>query len=654
MPQSSSKPIIFLALLLVLAFGGYQLWQNFQWQVENNQSPQRYFTEEEIRPDWLEQRAQEQIEQAKSYQTFHDFSFSDQLPASGITFQHYCNPDGAKDHKPVHYDHGNGLCIADVDGDGRTDIYLVSQVGAGGLWRNLGDGKFADITPGSGLEITAERTSVSASFGDIDNDGDPDLYVSTIRDGNFLFENDGTGKFKDISVDAKVDYHGHSSGITFVDYNKDGLLDIFVTNVGIYTNGEKTSFDLNGQTYDYYVGFKDGFAGHMKPERSESSIFYENLGDNQFKEVSKQLGIDDIGWTGDANIIDANDDGYPDLYITNMQGHDQYYENDKGKGFIDKGRELFPKTSWGAMSVVAFDFDNNGFQDIYVTDMHSDMGANSALGINMEKAKVPTKAPENYLMTNGMSIFGNSFFRKDGTNQYTEVSDTINAENYWPWGLSSGDLNADGFTDVFIASSMNYPFRYAVNSVLLNENGQRFVDSEFVLGVEPRRGGEFAKPWFELDCSGADKEHRHCVGQEGKRTIYGALGSRSSALFDLDEDGDLDIVTNEFNGAPMVLISNLSDKVSSLSFLKVQLQGSQSNRDGLGAKVIVEAAGQTYTRIHDGKSGYLAQSSYPLYFGLNGAEKVDKVAVRWPSGQEQIIDSPTIINGLLLIEEPQS
>ena len=135
---------------------------------------------------------------------------------------------------------------------------------------------------------------------------------------------------------------------------------------------------------------------------------------------------------------------------------------------------------------------------------------------------------------------------------------------------------------LFIASSMNFPFRYAVNSVLLNAAGERFVDSEFILGVEPRRDGRTAKPWFELDCSGRDRLHQVCREREGQFTVWGALGSRSSAIFDLDGDGDLDIVTNDFNSEPMVLVSDLAQRTA-VRFLKVTLVGRASNRNGLGA-----------------------------------------------------------------------
>ena len=263
-----------------------------------------------------------------------------------------------------------------------------------------------------------------------------------------------------------------------------------------------------------------------------------------------------------------------------------------------------------------------------------------------------TWSDERLVVPREQSIFGNAFYINDGEGRFREVSDTIGAENYWPWGLSSGDLNADGYTDAFIASSMNYPFHYGVNSVLLNDRGETFQDSEFILGVEPRRENRTAKPWFELDCDKDDKEHSGCQGRTGRFVVWAAVGSRSSVIFDLDGDGDLDIVTNEFNAEPMVLISNLTEK-KEIRYLKIKLTGTKSNRNGLGARVTVKTGNQSYMKVHDGKSGYLSQSLYPLYFGLDGAASVDKIEIVWPSGKQQVVSGPVATNRQIEVKEPE-
>lgn len=594
---------------------------------------------------WLEELKQKQLKTVDKFHVFHGFQFTDQIIESGIDFRHRIVSDAGKTYKGVHYDHGNGVAVADIDGDGLHDLYFVTQVGSNALWKNLGGGKFIDITQQAGVAVGG-RICVTASFADIDNDGDADLFVTTVRGGNLLFENDGSGIFQDISKESGLDYVGHSSGAVFFDYNRDGRLDLFLTNVGVYT-AEKATRD----GYEYYEGLKDAFAGHLKSERNERSILYRNEGGNRFVDVSKKVGLLDNSWSGDASFIDVNEDGWPDLYILNMQGDDEYYENVEGKRFVKKSRDIFPRTSWGAMGIKVFDFNNDGLMDIYITDMHSDMSEN--IGPEKEKKKSNMIWPKAFVGNGTNSIWGNTFFLNQGSGKFREVSDRIGAENYWPWGLSTGDLNADGFEDAFLTSSMNYPFRYGINSLLLNDRGKRFLNAEFIVGVEPRRNGWISAPWFELDASGEDKNHRLVQDQRGRVSVWGALGSRSSAIFDLDGDGDLDIVTNEFNSEPMVLVSNLSEKTS-IHYLKVKLTGTTSNRSGLGAVVKVKVGEATYTKVHDGKSGYLSQSLFPLYFGLGDAESVDAIEVVWPSGQKQTKAGPIKANRLVELTEPET
>jgi hypothetical protein len=602
----------------------------------------------------LEENKQKQIQNARTWNTFHDFQFVDRYEESGIRFEHHPVDDGARDYKAVHYDHGNGLAIADVDGDGKLDIYFVNQLGASQLWRNVGRGRFEDITASAGVAL-ADKIGVAASFADIDNDGRPDLFVTTVRMGNALFKNLGGGKFKDITAEAglSVKRATHSSGSVFFDFNKDGLLDLFVSNVGVYTRNEK---GRGG----FYLGRSDAFQGWQFAGRSEQSVLYQNLGGGKFEDVSRKVGLEHQGWSGDATFCDLNQDGYPDLYVPSMSGEDKYYENDHGRRFVEKTSSYFPKTPWGAMGVKFFDYNLDGLMDLYVTDMHSDMttlqikAGDKDFSPRFEKQKSDVWCSAEWSPVARQSasncILGNAFYQNQGQGRFVEVSARLGAETYWPWGMSVADLNADGYEDIFVTAGMGYPLRYAINSVLLNEGGQRFVDSEFVLGVEPRKGNRIEKEFFTLDCSGEDKKHPLCRDKTGTLSVTGALSSRSSVAFDLDEDGDLDLVTNEWNDHPQVLISNLSEK-KPVHHLKIKLIGTVSNRDGLGATVKVQCGPKTYTRYHDGKSGYLSQSSMPLYFGLDTTTTVDRIEVIWPSGKKQLLAERIPVDALLTITE---
>ncbi len=602
----------------------------------------------------LEANKQKQLQAAQTWKVFHDFQFSDHYEQSGITFEHHPVDDAARNYKAVHYDHGNGLAVADVDGDGRPDFYFVNQLGGNQLWRNLGHAKFENITAAAGVGLE-DKICVTASFGDIDNDGLPDLFVTTARMGNFLFRNLGHGKFKDITQESGLGGGParHSSGAVFFDFNNDGLLDLFVTNVGVYTTNDK---GRGG----FYLGRRDAFQGWHFPSRSEPSVLYMNLGSGKFKEVSKEAGLDHRGWSGDATFCDLNGDGYPDLYVLSMSGADKYYENDHGKRFVDKTAAYFPKTPWGSMGVKFFDFNLDGLMDLFVTDMHSDMtGLQIKAGEKNYSSRFEKQKSEAWCSAEwsaedfrsaSNSIFGNAFYQNQGHGAFLEVSDSIGAETFWPWGISVADFNADGYEDVFVSAGMGYPLRYAVNSLLLNENGLRFVDSEFVLGVEPRKGNRIQKEFFILDCTGEDQRNPLCRGKTGSVTVMGSTSSRSSVAIDLDDDGDLDIVTNEWNDHPQVLISNLSEK-RQIHYSKIKLVGIVSNRDGLGSTVRVHCGSRTYTRYYDGKSGYLSQSSMPLYFGLDEATQIDRIEVLWPSGKRQILTEGIPTNTLLTITE---
>ena len=602
----------------------------------------------------LEENKQSQVQAARSWKTFHDFKFTDRYEESGIRFEQHPVDDAAKDYKAVHYDHGTGVAIADVDGDGRLDIYFVNQLGGNELWRNLGRGKFENLTATAGVGL-ADKICVAASFADIDNDSLPDLFVTTVRMGNVLFKNLGGGKFKDITAESglSVSRAAHSSGAVFFDFNKDGLLDLFVANVGVYTRNEK---GRGG----FYLGRSDAFQGWQFAARSEQSILYQNLGGGKFEDVSRKAGLEHRGSSGDATFCDLNLDGYPDLYVLSMSGDDRYYENDRGRRFVEKTAAYFPKTPWGAMGVKFFDYNLDGLMDLYVTDMHSDMttvqikAGDKDFSPRFEKQKSDAWCSIEWSpvarQRASNSILGNAFYQNQGPGRFIEVSGRVGAETYWPWGISVADLNADGYEDVFVAAGMGYPLRYAINSVLLNESGQRFVDSEFVLGVEPRKDNRIEKEFFILNCSGEDKKHPLCRDQTGVLSVTGTLSSRSSVAFDLDDDGDLDLVTNEWNDHPQVLISNLSEK-KPIRYLKIKLTGTVSNRDGLGAMVKVHSGSKTYTRYHDGKSGHLSQSSAPLYFGLDAAAKIDRIEVLWASGKKQMLTERIPVNTLLTITE---
>jgi hypothetical protein len=592
----------------------------------------------------LAARAAAQVKTVEQFEVFYKFHFTNRLKESGITFRHHAVADALQNYKAIHYDHGGAIAVADVDGDGLYDILFTNQIGGNELWKNLGGGKFKNITQEAGIALKG-AVSVGAAFADIDNDGDPDLVITTVRAGVHLFENDGHGHFKDITREAGINVNAHSAGALFFDYDRDGLVDLMICNVGRFTTDQKAS---DGS----YVGVTDAFSGQMYPDRYEHPVLYRNLGHNKFKDVTAEVGLNPQMWCGDASFADLDGDGWPDLYLLNMQGDDHYFENQGGKRFVDKTAQFFPKTPWGSMGIKFFDYDNDGRPDLLITDMHSDMS--HEVVPDQEKQKSEMRFPPSFLMTNGTSIFGNALYHNLGDGKFEEVSDRLGVETYWPWGVSVADINADGWDDIFVTAGMGYPFRYGINSMLLNNRGKKFLDAEFLLGIEPRQNGTHSFS-FELDCAKPQKGHarQDCVtGAAPRVDVRGTLSSRSSVIFDLDDDGDLDIVTEDFNSEPMVLISDLSER-KQIHWIKIVLEGTHSNRGGLGATVRVHSGAQTYTKFNDGKSGYLAQSVLPLYFGLGDTDHIDRIEVIWPSGQTQMLDQGLPVNRLLKITEPK-
>jgi len=613
-------------------------------------------------PPWLVERGRQEADLAAHSQVDHDFRFTNQREASGITFQNRVVDDAGKAYKLVHYDHGSGICAADVDGDSLPDLYFTTQLGSNELWKNQGNGQFVNITEPAGLTMP-DAIAVGCSFADIDNDGDPDLFVTTVRHGNRLFENVGKGTFRDITHQAGVGYDGHSSGAVFFDYDGDGLVDLFVTNVGVFTSNQRGSGG-------YFVGLEDAFMGHLHPDRAVASILYRNLGGNRFRDVTRDVGLVDRSWSGDATAFDVNDDRFPDLYIVDMQGGDHLWVNEGGKRFRDATAQYFPKSAWGSMGVKAFDFNGDRRLDLFVTSMHPDMWVDVPPGDwAAESRKADTATVASGMIPEGKArfIFGNELFANRGAGRFEEMSDSTHVETYWPWGPSVDDFNADGWDDIFIAAGMNFPYRYAINSVLLNEAGHRFLPSEFAVGVEPRLNGATQQVWFTLECGGADAASPLCdacstpgaahmcrLDKAGHLTMMGSLGSRSAVALDLDGDGDLDIVTNEFNGHPQVLISDLAQRHrDGVHFLKVRLRGTHSNREGLGAQVtVVLPDGRAILKVVDGKSGYLSQSDLPLYFGLGGSVQAARIEVRWPSGRSQTVAGPIETGRTIDVVEP--
>ena len=351
-------------------------------------------------------------------------------------------------------------------------------------------------------------------------------------------------------------------------------------------------------------------------------------------------------------MADLNDDGFPDLYVLNMQGDNHYFENQGGKTFVDRTPQVFPRTPWGAMGIKFFDYDNDGRLDLLVTDMHSDMSL--TVGPEREKLKSRMEWTTAFLQGDGTTfIFGNAFFHNTGAAKIEEISDRVGVENYWPWGPSVGDLNADGWQDVFIASSMNYPYPLR-HQLAAAQQPRRDVPRQRVHPrhrAAARRADAYAVVRRRLLAAGVGQRFRRARDDRARSRSWrrSARGRRSSSISTRTATSTSSPTTS----TPSRRCSSATwPSAAPMHWLGVALSGTASNRNGLGARVRVTAGGRVLTQWHDGKSGYLSQSVLPLYFGLGDAATVERVEVEWPSGRTQVLTSGLTPNTTLRVTEP--
>jgi hypothetical protein len=565
--------------------------------------------------------------------------FREEAEKAGITFQMSFLPtEQGEKFKTNLYDHGCGVAVGDFDGDGLDDIYFVNQLGPNKLYRNKGDGTFEDVTEKAGVGL-GDRICVAAAWGDYDNDGKLDLYVTSTRGGNVLFHNNGNGTFTDVTKKAGVELIAHSQTAAFFDYDNDGYLDLFVTNTASWTLNEKEKGAF------HFTGPNDFWS--MAASKKENNKLYRNNGNGTFTDVTEKAGLAGKGWGGDVAVFDYNEDGKLDLFVTNMFGASQLYRNNGNGTFTDVTWKVLGRTSWGAIGSKAFDFNNQGHLALYVADMHSDMWLTPWMdpldtSHDLKKKYLKVKGPlvdrdptqvqheqdfaDRFKIRYDEILFGNTLFKKLPSGKFAEVSDQAGAETFWPWGIATGDFNNDGFEDIFLPSGMGYPFQFWPNALLMNNGNETFTDRATEEGIEPRPGG----PYLEKQIN--DKR--------------AARSSRCAATL-FNRDGRLDLVVNNFNDRAYYF-RNCFPRQNYVAF---RLAGTKSNRDAVGALVYLHLGKEIMVRQVHAAGGYLSQSTQTLHFGLGDRTKIDRAEIRWPSGVKQWIDYPSI-NTLHSLTEP--
>ncbi len=533
--------------------------------------------------------------------------------SAGIDFRHLCPmiDDKVKNIEPQIASMGASVSVVDYDKDGWEDLYFTnSRDGSmNALYRNLGNGKFQNVAPQLGLaDVNKAGTGVSmgAIWGDYDNDGYDDLLLYKWGKPE-LFHNEAGKGFVNVTEQSGLPAWANANSAIWFDFNNDGLLDLFI---GGYYN-EK--FDLSHLTTTKIMPESFRYANN-----GGRNYLLENMGNGKFRDVTGEYGLNSTKWTLAAAAADFNGDGYPDLFIANDYNVNELYINEKGKKFSETGRQSgignIPKSG---MSVSFGDINNKGILGIYNTTI-------TEKGILIQD--------NNYWEPESQQT-GNSYPRFVNLAQLAGINDAG-----WSYGAQFGDLNNDGNMDLYVANGFisakketSYWYDYSKvtggNSSII-EDAQNWPDMK----GKSQSGYEQNKIWLN-DGNGyfEDVSNEVCP--------YATYDSRSVAMADLFNDGKIDIVVANQNNIPLVYKNDLQNGNHWVEF---ELQGTASNADAVGAKVVLEWDGKKQVQTVTGGMGFSSQNQHRIHFGIGSSSLVNRVTIYWPSGKSTTIAAPGI------------
>ncbi|HEY4950800.1 MAG TPA: CRTAC1 family protein [Candidatus Acidoferrales bacterium] len=507
------------------------------------------------------------------------FRLVDVTPATGIQFRHN---SGAYGGKLLPETLGSGCAFLDYDADGWQDILLINgmdwpqhkrQRTTLRLYRNNRDGTFTDVTRRAGLDV--EMYGMGVAVGDYNNDGFPDVLVTCVGQ-NRLFRNTGKGTFTDVTHSSGLDGRlAFSTSALWFDYDRDGLLDLFVCNYVKWSAEHDVFCSLDGKHKSYCT-----------PEayRGETCWLFHNRGDGTFEDVTAKCGIFDTSSKSlGVAMLDYDRDGWPDLLVANDTQPNKLYRNQRNGTFKDVAVEAGIAFSAegkarAGMGVDAADFDHSGFPGVAITNFDNEM-----IGL----------------------------YRPSANGTYNDVAVQagvgLASQNTLGFGCAFLDADLDGALDLVVANghiddtvrNIRGNVGYAQPPQIFLNNGQgKFQD------VAAATGESFFQP------------------KVGRGLCYA----------DFDRDGDLDILMTTNNG-PAYLYRN--DQQAGNHSIRFRLTGTKSNRDAIGAMVRIEHEGSTQERFVKGGSSYLSQSELPVTFGLAKRDKIDRVTIEWPSGRTE-------------------
>jgi hypothetical protein len=532
---------------------------------------------------------------------------------AGIDFKHL-SPDldpKVKNIAPQIASMGASVSIVDFDNDGWNDIYFTnSKTGSlNALYHNLHNGKFENVAAAMGLADLNEKgtgSSMGAVWADYDNDGFKDLLLYKWGRPE-LFHNIDGKKFVNVTTGSGLPQWVNSNCAIWFDFNNDGLPDIFIG--GYYSE----KLDLENLTTTQIMPESFRYANN-----GGRNYLLENLGNGKFKDVTEQYGMTSTKWTLAAAAADFNGDGYPDLFVANDYNVNELYINKKGEKFTEVGSQSgignIPKSG---MSVSFGDIDNSGLLGVYNTT----------------------------ITENGILLQDNNYWQpqeqpdKNTYPKFVNLAQLAGINNAgWSYGSQFGDFNNDGLMDLyvangFISAAKNTSYWYDYSKVTggnssIIEDAKNWPD----MRGKSQSGYEQNKIWLNR----GNREFEDVSNDVCPLVTY---DSRGVALADLWNTGALDVIVANQNNIPLIY---KNDQQNSNHWIELELKGTVSNADAIGAKVVLDWNAQKQVQVVTAGLGFASQNEHRLHFGLNTSKKVEKVTIYWPSGEVTTITDPQV------------
>jgi hypothetical protein len=504
---------------------------------------------------------------------------------------------------------GSGVATEDIDNDGWVDILLLSGLG-NKLLKNKKGKSFKDITKSAGLDWRLDDGTYAEPrqpiIVDFDNDGLQDIFISYVNENHRIYKNNGNGTFTDMTETAKLGGKGLIGGpATALDFNKDGLLDLYVGYFGNYLNGELPTLK----------------------RRNTNAIpnkLFMNLGNFTFEDVSSNSGADNNGWTQAVGHSDINGDGWQDIIVGNDFGTNAYYINQKDGSFIDKSIELETDKPSYTMGIGISDLNRDQHPDFYIS--------NIVVMAKDDKYVLPNENTKQHFDLESLAkmrvVEANDLFLSVPDNQLHikyQSSDKIGrgfSSTGWSWDADFFDFDLDGDDDLYCLTGMNPYSVYGKNNEYY-----RSPDNEFLEVVYAQSKGD--KNILFENKNGFLEKKVDTGGLDFEGT------SRSAAYFDFDNDGDLDIITNEYHGTAKLFKNNASS--NSKNWLKIKLKSEEinSNKDAIGATILLETPdGQVQWQELHSTLGYLSTHPKIFHFGLDDQTSCS-LKIHWTNGEIQ-------------------